>query len=598
MQEGLFDNFRPETNWKPPQSLPELSQYPDLGFDTETDGIDIIKSRPVGLSICTPDKKRYYLPWGHRGGGNLDPALIKRWAQRELRGKTLYGVNCKFDNHMMLNWGVDLEAQGNRMGDMAYRAALINENRFSGFNLDSLAKEFLEPGEFKVYQTTIESNKIAIASAGEIAPRAEQDAFLAYRLHEATKPLLDKEELWKVTDLEDNLIYAVAYMERNGAKIDMEKLHSWRKEVKEIYGQMVLDIYHEVKFRVNPNSGKDMQKLFDHLKLSYPRTENDEPSFEAKFLKTVKHPLVQAAFRARRLHSLNSKYLDKYAKAIGPGDILRYNLHQLRGDEYGTISGRFACANVNIQQVMKVSRQIKNLGNEFIIRELFIPEKDHLYLKSDAAQIEFRLFAHYANSAKLNEAYRQNPKIDFHNLVRDMIIKVNANFNRDRAKGINFGKLYGMGKDKLRRELELDSNDEERALADELGATYDREFPEAKRLLNSASKLADTRGYVKTYLGRRARFQAKERLHSALNRVIQGTAADVMKQKILELYRERKTLEFTMRMTVHDEVDGDVPSMDAAKKVEECLNSQSFPFRVPILWDVEAGNNWRMGEGE
>lgn len=596
-QQELFTTGRPDTGWRPPSSLPDLAAYDEIGFDTETTGTDVINDRAVGMSICTPDYKKYYLPWGHIGGGNLDKSLVMRWAKRELRGKTLHGVNAKFENHMMQNEGIDLESQGCQFSDLAFRAALINENRYSGFSVESLAKEFLPEDERKVHffgAGGIKPEDFHKVAAGEIALRAESDAFLHWRLKEVTDPLIAEQDLGRVLKLENDLIPAVTYMERNGARLDRPKLERWSKEARQIYEDMYLKIFREVGFKVNPNSGPEVQKLFDYLHLPYPRTEEGAGSFEAKFLKTVQHPVVQMVLKARKMDSLRSKYIDKYLRAIGSGDILRYSLHQLRGDEYGTVSGRFACANVNIQQVMKAAKQIEELGPDYVIREVFIPQDGWQWLSADADQIEFRLFAHYANSEHLNLAYAQNPKIDFHDFVRDMIRAVIADFSRRHAKNINFGKLYGMGKAKMRRELGLDDNDANRRRADQLFEAYDAEFPEAKRLLNTAARMAEERGWVKTYYGRRAHFISKERLHSALNRVIQGTAADIMKQKILELYKARTYTEFLMRLTVHDEVDGDIPHEESRRKVEEVLNSQSIPLRIPILWGIDVGDNWKL----
>jgi DNA polymerase-1 len=589
-QENLFVVHRPETSWKPPASLPDLSPYSRLGFDTETDGINPHKSQPIGISICTPDYKKYYIPFGHKGGGNLDKNLVRRWVQRELRGKDLVGLNVKFDNHMMLNWDVSLEKQGNRLHDVAFKAALINENRYSGFNLEALANEFLpNPEERKVHPCTVDPKDFHHSAAGEIALRAESDAFLAFRIDEESQKEIVAQDLQRVLDLEDSLIYAVGSMERNGARINVDKLEQWRKNCQSEYEAIILKIHRETGLRVNPDKPVEMQALFDKYQLPFPRTADGSPSFEAKFLKSVQNPYVQMAARARKLKSIKSKYLDKYAKAIYPGDILRYDLHQLRGNEYGTITGRFACANVNIQQVMKVEKQIEDLFEDYIIRELFIPSPGMMWLSADAAQIEFRLFGHYANSKHLNEAYSLNPMIDFHQLVCEMLQRVRPDFTRRRAKNINFGVLYGMGKDKMARELGV-----EMKLAIEMLETYHAEFPEARRLMNQAAKLAEQRGWVKTYMGRRRRYPDRQRLHSALNAVIQGTAADYMKIKIKELYDAREDLEFTMRMTVHDEVDGDIPSPGHAKKIEELLNSQSLPLRVPLLWDVETGTDWRL----
>jgi DNA polymerase-1 len=308
-------------------------------------------------------------------------------------------------------------------------------------------------------------------------------------------------------------------------------------------------------------------------------------------MKTIADPNFQKLRMARALDSIHSKYLLKYLKAQRNG-ILPYKLHQLKSDDYGTISGRFSSSSVNIQQVYAKGRQLKKMPDmkDFIIKELFIAgDPDWEWLSADAMQIEFRLFAHYANSKRLNEAYANNPWIDFHDHVMAMLQRL-VDIDRDDTKNVNFGKLFAMGRDKMRRQL-----DTELEIANELFDAYDQEFPEAKDLLNLSMKLARNRGYVKTLLGRRARFPTQDRLHSALNRVIQGTAADIMKLKLLEVYRNRKLLNFVMFFTVHDEVDGRVPKGgNYRERMKELLNTQieELKLRVPIMWDVKTGDNW------
>jgi DNA polymerase-1 len=128
-----------------------------------------------------------------------------------------------------------------------------------------------------------------------------------------------------------------------------------------------------------------------------------------------------------------------------------------------------------------------------------------------------------------------------------------------------------------------------------MNADYDRYFPAVRELLNYAGSLAKERGWIKTYLCRRRRFTGgDERWHVALNAVIQGTAADIMKLKLLEVYRERKALGLTLRFTVHDELDGDLESPDCVPKLQELLDSQVLPLRVPILWKVATGESWNI----
>jgi DNA polymerase-1 len=285
---------------------------------------------------------------------------------------------------------------------------------------------------------------------------------------------------------------------------------------------------------------------------------------------------------------------------VGEDNKLRYSLYQLRGDEYGTVRGRFSCANKNLQQVFSVDRQRTAFGYDgkdsshdleiFLVRLLMIPQSG-TYLSADAKQIEYRLAAHFAGSPKLLNAYSLNPDIDFHQTVQDIITPFKKISRKD-TKNVNFGKIYGGGRDTIARTLGLG-----RSEADQIIEIYDRMFPEFKQLLKRAAKLAEHRGYVKTVLGRRARFGEHLGLpgtfyHKALNYVIQGSAADIMKQKLVELHKERHRTGFVMRQTVHDEVDGDATQPETAAMVHEILNRQSFKVSVPILWEVKTGATW------
>jgi DNA polymerase-1 len=292
--------------------------------------------------------------------------------------------------------------------------------------------------------------------------------------------------------------------------------------------------------------------------------------------------LIQLVLQTRKLLGLDSKYLTKYARQLGRGNVLHYRLHQLRNDEYGTVSGRYSSSNINIQQVFKSERNEEYLP-EFVIRELFIPAPGKHWVSADANQIEFRLFAHYSDSTQLIKAYQEDPNTDFHQVVAEL-----TNLKRSPAKNLNFAKIYGAGLDKAAEMMGVLPEEAEPVMR-----KYDRMFPEAKRLMNQAMNLAATRGYVKTILGRRGRFPEQERLHSALNRVIQGTAADIMKLKLLEAYNNRRLLTLTLRFPVHDELNGDLENPEKVKPLRELLDSPSLPIKVPITWVVKLGKNWR-----
>jgi len=582
-----------------PPELPSLDGISSLELDLETNGLRWWGgARPIGIAVGLPDRF-IYLPFGHCGG-NLDESHVKEWAQRELRGKHLVGHNVKFDFHMMRAWGVDLEAQGCTLGDTMLDAALLDDQRRSGFGLDALS---VENGVGQKVNG-LDVSRLREYHAAYVAPYAEQDVALVRKLKQVFEPRLESEGLKRVQVLEERTLFATCEMEKNGAKIDVEKLVRWVKRSENVALGMSVQLREAAGFEVSSDSPKDLTRLFENLGLRVTRlTEQGGPSFTDEVLALYDHPIVTLVRQLRRLESLRSKYLLKYTVAVGTGDTLRFSLNQLRADKGGTISGRFsssapdgANSGANIQQVAAVERQRAVWGFDeddashddeiFVIRELFVPDSG-LFYAADAEQIEYRLFAHYANSTKIIDAYKKDPRTNFHKFVAAMVEPYRAGIPYKHVKNLNFAKVYGAGPRKIAAMLDL-------SLSETMSfvALYDQTFPEAGRLLAEASNAALRRGYVRTLLGRRTRFPNAERLHKALNGVIQGSAADVMKLKLCELHEARRQTGFTMRMTVHDEVCGDVPDAESARKVSEILDQQSITLRVPILWSSATGPCW------
>lgn len=663
MTGSLFDLLGPvaterHCDWTPPEP-PPLDGIHDIQFDTETNGLRWwAGDRPIGISICLPDARTFYLPWAHRGGGNLQEEQVKRWAQRELRGKRLTGLNTRFDVHMLREWGIDLEEQGNEVSDVGHYAALLDDHR-KKFNLNILMKDFLKREKVGM---ELDGANMANYHAGEVAPRAEGDALGVHDLIKAMWPELDKQDLQRVRQLEDEVIYVVCEMEKNGSPIDMELLEKWDRETQILVGRMLMDLSKECGFQINPASNKDLQRVFEKFGLPIEFTENGAPSFTDEIKKRIEHPVVVKLRRVGKLMSLRSKYITKGRNVISSDGILRYALHQLRTakdenadkGEAGTISGRFSSTAIikdhpiyddegdNIQQRMKVQKQRIAYGYKdddsshdfdpdmFLVRRLHIPGSG-LHLAADAMQIEYRIFASYAGNKTVLEAYRKNTEerlkdptvkpLSFHKFVHSLI-KPYVELDYRRQKDVNFAKLYGAGIKKMALMTGFITAAQFQKLTDEkakrthpllreileVDAIYNREMPEVKSMLKRASKLAEDRGYVCTLLGRRIRFPImtrldgttyRDRLHKAFNGVDQGGAADINKRKLVELHKARKYTNFLLRWTVHDEMDGDIPDMHHAEKVREVLDQQSFPeLQVPIHWDIKAGPNWAACAGD
>jgi DNA polymerase I len=613
----FLDEPKRNVDWKP-QAPPPLDGMAELCLDCETNGLRWwAGDRPIGISIFLPDGRNQYLPWGHKGGGNLDEAAVKEWARRELRGKRITNLNTRFDIHMLREWGVDLEDQGCRVSDVGHYAALLDDHRLY-FNLNSISRDYLGRGKVE----GIDHKRMAEYHAGEVAPYAENDTSLVHELRKIMIPKLVEQGLTKVAELENELIYVVCEMEKNGCPIDQEKLERWIKESELLLQQWYLQIFHETGIKLNFGSNDDMTALFNKLGI---KIENFTPTGKASFtdaiLKRMQHPLVVLARRGQRLKSLRSKYLLAYQKRISNGGILRYALHQLRTtrdelgeDNYatGVVSGRFSSTEIvdgeggNIQQVIKAAKQIDAFGDDFIIRELAVP-RSGMWLSADAMQIEYRLFAHEGNNPTIIKAYQENPELSFHKFVHEKVLAYQPHFTYRQQKDLNFAKIYGAGIKKLALMLEFITRDEflelvqqnasydhpKLAKATEIDRLYNQLLPEVRPLSNKAMETAKNRGHIKTIEGRRARFPNGENTHKALNRRIQGSAADIMKRKLVELHLMRKHTGLTLRFTLHDEVDGDVPDQHHAAMVKTILNHQSYRLRVPILWDVKTGANWR-----
>jgi DNA polymerase I-like protein with 3'-5' exonuclease and polymerase domains len=643
-----------QSDWVP-TPLPELRQGEAVALDFEyetSNRDDPTKTKPISFSIYSPTRRQgWYSPWGHKGGGNLSEEACFRWFAENMKDRDVYGLNVKAELHAAYNWGHDPEAMGMRPHDVAFPPTLLNENRVSGFSLAALAEEYLPSGERKV-NPVVPANMFSLAHAGYIAERGISDSYLAWRIHEVTRPLIEAENLQRINELEDRTILPVVDCERNGARIDRPKLERWIDEVEAKVDRDSRTLGARIGVSsFNPDSPEHLERLLYSLGRSQRPTFFDDKkkatvqSWAAEALEPLakEFPEWDLALCIREHKSILSKYLYKYAAAIDSNDTLRYTLHQLRGQKdegnpkaMGTATGRFSCGggkyNINIQQVMKAEKQLDDTRvKDYIIRELFIPDQGMMMGASDASQIEFRIYSHaaaccgYWNTAN---AYKIDPRVDFHLLATkimkpDVIDPKELKYWRKHIKHQNFGILYGLGVEKLARKLGLpctcpiDWNEkdyqgqrvrwfndvgehEQGCLARKaipILKEYNKQFPEAKKVTGACIDRAKDAGYVTTLGGRRRHLQDSYRVFTqAFSSWDQGSAADYFKTKAIELFEARKRLGIKMRMYVHDEFAYDTPGPNPA--LEELLNSQSWKLHVPLLWDTGYGKNWREANGQ
>lgn len=630
-QINIFDTSlqyeTPNIDWQ----LPELKGVKSISLDTEGE-LNIWRGgKPCGLSISLSDSSRsWYIPFFHKAGFNFDIEKVREWASDNLRSLDISLANAKHDFNTLRSVGIDLESSNNRLHDVMFNPALLYSNR-QDYDLDSLLQQELGRHKAEVWGGS-DYVKLPMAErpSEQIWAYACQDAIDTADLARHYAPRIAAEGLGRVLELEDSIIYAVAAMERQGARLDTERLFEWRRVAHARYIQAVMKLYKLVGARIEPTKPSSMAKLFTILNLEYPLTSTGKPSFKNEFLlDCLSNPLIsddkkipiRIAYEAGQLADLESGSLKKLESRVDSNGIIRFALNQLKATDtqgnVGAVTGRFSSSGggkhingINIQNVFDDEKQEKiPCIADFIIRDLFISEKDKFWLSADARQIEFRVFSHLADSPRLNKAYTENPLVNFHHLVAKDILKVEYS---KAVKNMNFGSMYGMGYEKL-NDVYLHIGYEE---CKNILKNYHENFPEVKKLSNRARDLAmsrstsspENRGWVHTALGRKRQYTDKDLKYSkysgkreipyytALNAVIQGTAADIMKLKIKELYDTRHETGFNMRFTVHDEVDGDIPGLESALKVKEILNIQTLPLRIPILWSTAIGKTWKQVE--
>ncbi len=593
-----------------PDEPPDLTGIDEIILNFATTGLNWhAGDRPAGVTVCSMDGKlSRFLPFAF-AGGNLDEAVVKRWMQEQVRGKKITNSKTKFDIHHAREWGVDLEAQGCTFSDIQHTAALLDDHR-KRFSLDVLAADYLPHLQT---EGRLDESQHHRYHAADAASREHFTAQLVGKLRDVMYPEIDKQELRVVHNLEDAVIPVVVEMEKNGSPIDMALLEEYGTRCTKIHSDLMWEISKECGFAFE-HTAHGWKKLIEWLKLTPPE------GFSESELNTVDHPLIRKGQRAAQYASLNSKVFKAYPSHITDG-ILRYSINQLASDEGGTVTGRFSIGIV--QQAPNPDNHFAAFGDDLVPRRLFIPAEGD-YLEADAAQIEYRLLVHYSKNAKLLQAYKDDPDMSFHKEMQKMLIKYKPDMLYTHTKSYNFAAQYGARSIKLATMMNFitekegqqirkanDWNSPKLALIHEIEAAYKNAHPEGGELLERASHTAKPKcdkycntadkwhrmklphkGYVKTLIGRRRRYPDGYKTYTGLNAVLQGTGADIMKTKLVELHAVRKETGFVLRITNHDAALGDATQPDTLAKVNAVLNRQSFALRTPIKWQCGTGRTW------
>jgi len=612
--------FEASTEWSAPENYPDLKGYKYIAIDLETKdpnlkirGSGAIQGigEIVGFAVAVDGWSGYY-PIAHEGGGNMDRQKVLKWIKEVLETPaTKIFHNAMYDVCWLKAYGFKINGM---IVDTMVMASLIDENRFS-FTLNSISFEYLrEVKDEKALKEAAESFGLDAKAemyklpAMYVGNYAEKDAELTLELFKTLSREIKKQNLENIYQLETELFPCLIEMKFKGVRVDVEKAHKLKQQLNTEEKQLLLEVKKHTGEEVEIWAARSIAKVFDKLALPYELTSKSKlPSFTKNFLSEHPHPTIKLIAKAREINKAHTTFIDTIIKHQYKGRI-HADINPIRSDQGGTVTGRFSYSNPNLQQI---PARNKDLGP--MIRSLFIPEVNHKWGCFDYSQQEPRLVVHYAAATEpicfddsvINIVKKfKNDSVDFHQTVADM-----ADISRTQAKTINLGLFYGMGKNKLQAELGLSKVD-----ADNLFNKYHENVPFVKDLMNRTSNHAQASGSIGTLLGRKCRFdkwepntfgmhtpmtyEEAERTYGrgrikraftykALNKLIQGSAADMTKKAMLDLYKEG----IIPHIQIHDELDISIESDNQAKKIIEIMEN-AVTLAVPNKVDFESGSTW------
>ena len=565
-------------------------------FDTETTGTNAILAEMVGLSLSTEEGKAFYIPVP-KNRDEVKKILEPFRPIFESETITKVGHNIKYDLTMLANYGIEL--RGPLFDTMIAHYLLQPELHHS---MDYLAEVYLNYNTIKIEELIGEKGKHQ-KNMRDLAPQnicdyACEDADITLRLKNILEKELKKEGAEKLFyEIEMPLVPVLAYMERNGARIDSDSL----AETSTLFSQRLLTIENEIytlageQFNIaSPKQVGDI--LFGKLKIieKPKKTKTGQFVTSEEVLAQVqnRHPIVKKILQHRGLKKLLSTYIDALPTLVNPATGKIHTSY----NQTVTATGRLSSSNPNLQNIPIRDED----GKE--VRKAFVPEQGCLFLSADYSQIELRIMAHLSGDKNMIEDFCSGH--DIHAATAAKIYKKPieevTKEERRKAKVANFGIIYGISVFGLAERMNVDRRE-----AKELIENYFDTYSGVKEYIEQCKEEAKKNGYVETIFNRK-RFlpdinsrNAVVRGYAernAVNAPIQGSAADIIKVAMINIYRRMRelNLQSTMILQVHDELNFSVLPEERETVQNLVLEEmqRAFTMSVPLVADHGWGNNW------
>jgi DNA polymerase-1 len=574
-------------------ALGEMRAAGFVVFDTETTGLDPYSADMVGIAFSWKAHEAVYVPWSDTVKAKVTPLL-------EDPSLPKGGQNVKYDAQVLRTHGIEVR---NLAFDTMVASYLLEPGR-GIHNLDAMSLRHLG-----VRKTPTEEligkgkNQVTMAEIAVevVAEYAAEDADCTFRLVEFFKPQLAEQNLTKLFDeVEMPLVPVLLDMERAGVALDADYLKGMSVELEEVAARLVGEIHEQAGEEFNVKSPKQLGPiLFEKLEIQKgkkkrPRkTKTGAYSTDAQTLEAyADHPIVAKLLEYREVTKLKSTYVDALPTMVHPSD---HRIHSSFNQAVAA-TGRLSSQDPNLQNIPIRTE----LGRR--IRRAFVAKPGCKLLSADYSQIELRLMAHLSGDPGLIDVYDRGGDVHAETASRMFGIPLDmvSREQRGSAKAINFGILYGMGPQRLSRDLKI-TMDEGRAFLE----AYFREFPKVPEFQKEAVEKARADGYVMTLLGRR---RAIPEVHSgdpgiraqaenmAKNTPVQGTAADLIKVAMIRIHQRLRDEGFATKMIlqVHDELVFEAPDAEVEQVVELVRSEMegALKLRVPLVAEVGIGENW------
>jgi len=619
---------------------PDLTHATNLAFDIETYDPDLPELGPgvyreeghiLGVSLSDGEGFKEYYNIGHYDCSTEERAKNIAYVREQLGAKRplKIGQNVLYDVDWLENGEHKIVVAG-QLASTDIAEALLDENQ-GHYNLDFLGKKYLALGKAKSgperfceeHNLKGDFRKWLWKMPYDLVREyAVEDAEIPVRVHNIQVPMLAEQELSDLYKLECDLIRCLLFFRKTGVYIDQDR----RDKNGLLVQNRIETLRHELFARYgefNCNSTMQLAAIYERERVQYPynvlyvgakkpeggvyKTErellNDKsvvrfsPNIDDHFFTRFKDKdgpdgfkvdapeVVKRTFMLRQCISHLDKFiLGSHVRFVCPDGRIHCSFYNMRNDEYGTRSGRLSSANPNLQQ--QPSKGVDEYWGQ-ICREDFVPYPDCWWGKCDYSQIEYRFLAHFAlgpGSDELRAAYNAG-KTDYHQYIMDL-----TGLKRRYAKNLNFGVAFGMGATHM---AELFGWTIE--YCHEVLTIYHERAPYVKSTILEVEAVAKRRGYIKTFLKRRSHLIDKNKAYVMFCRLLQGSAADLMKMAMLKSYEAGLYDVLYPHITVHDEIDVSVPKtragVEAFKELQHTMET-CLTIRVPIVAEPEIGDNW------